>query len=188
MAESGKEKSNLAAFNNSWYKPGAPAIMRVFWYLANAWFMKSWIPGSFWRVFLLRTYGAKIGKGVVIKPGVNIKYPWRLEIGDHSWIGEKVWIDNLDQVRIGNHCCVSQGALLLCGNHNYKKVAFDLITGPIVLEDGAWVGAMCTVTANVTLFSHAVLSAGSIASKNLDAYSIYTGNPAVKVREREILP
>lgn len=133
---------------------------------------------------LLHLFGAKIGKGVVIKSGVNIKYPWNLSIGDYSWIGENVWIDNLVQVTVGSNVCISQGAMLLCGNHNYKRQTFDLIVKPIVIEDGVWVGAQSTVCPGVTMHSHSVLSVGSIASKDLMPFSIYRGNPAVKVVER----
>lgn len=76
--------------------------------------------------------------------------------------------------------------MLLCGNHNYKKAAFDLMLGEIVLEDGAWVGAQCTVCPGVTLHTHAMLSVGSVATKDCNAYSIYQGVPAVKVKERII--
>jgi putative colanic acid biosynthesis acetyltransferase WcaF len=131
-------------------------------------------------------FGARIGKGVVIKQCVRIKYPWLLEVGDYSWIGECVWIENHAKVKIGNNACISQGAMLLCGNHDYKKTAFDLVTGPITLEDGVWIGAKATVCPGVICSSHAVLSVGSVASKNLDPYGIYRGNPAIKVRERNI--
>src|SRR5690606_23230667 len=95
------------------------------WYFTNLLFLNAgWLPSSGIRVFMLRCFGAKIGKGVIIKPFVNIKYPWLLSIGNHCWIGENVWIDNLAQVQIGNHVCVSQGAMLLTGNHNYKDPAF----------------------------------------------------------------
>lgn len=181
-----KLKTDLSAFDNRWFKTGAPLIQRIFWYIANALFVKTWIPGSYWRCILLQLYGAKIAPGVVIKPYVNIKYPWNLEIGENSWIGERAWIDNLTKVTIGANCCISQGALLLCGNHNYKKSTFDLIVGEITLEDGAWVGANCLVTGNVTLKDHSVLGAGSVATSNLDAWGIYAGNPAVKIRERVI--
>jgi putative colanic acid biosynthesis acetyltransferase WcaF len=125
-----------------------------------------------------------VGEKVVIKPGVNIKYPWFLTIGNHCWIGENVWIDNLAAVKIGNHVCISQGALLLTGNHDYKKTDFKLITGEIILEDGVWIGANAMVCPAVTLASHAVLAAGSVATSNLAAYGIYQGNPAVKKKER----
>ena len=127
---------------------------------------------------LLRMFGARIGSGVVVKPRVTIKYPWKLAVGDHSWIGEQVWIDNLDQVTIGAHVCISQGALLLCGNHDYKKPTFDLITGPIVLENGVWIGAKASVAPGVTCGSHSVLAMGGVATKNLEAWKVYQGNPA----------
>jgi putative colanic acid biosynthesis acetyltransferase WcaF len=131
-------------------------------------------------------FGAKIGTGVVIKPGVNIKYPWFLEMGDHCWIGEEVWIDNLALVSIGNNVCLSQGAYLLTGSHDYKKRSFDLITKPIILEDGVWIGAKATVCLGITCHAHSVLAVGSIATSDLEPYSIYQGNPAIKKRERVI--
>lgn len=131
-------------------------------------------------------FGAVIGKGVVIKPRVNIKYPWNLSIGEHSWLGEGVWIDNLGKVIIGSNCCVSQGALLLCGNHNYRKSTFDLMVGDITLENGVWIGAKAMVCPGVVCHSHAVLTAGSIATASLEAYKIHSGNPAVPVKERSI--
>lgn len=179
-------KTDLSKYNNSWYQPGS-TIKRLLWYFINALFLKCSVnPSSALRIFWLKCFGAKIGKGVVIKPGVNIKYPWKLSIGDHSWIGEEVWIDNLDQVSIGDHVCISQGAFLLCGNHNYKSSVFDLMIAPIILEDGSWVGAKSIVGPGVTLESHAVLALGSVASATLEAYGIYRGNPAIKIKERII--
>ncbi|MDP4687697.1 MAG: colanic acid biosynthesis acetyltransferase WcaF, partial [Salibacteraceae bacterium] len=102
------------------------------------------------------------------------------------WIGENVWIDNLDKVVIGKHVCISQGALILSGNHDFSKSTFDLIVQPITIEDGAWIGAKSVVTQGVTVASHAVLAVSSVASSSLESYSIYRGNPAVKVKERVI--
>jgi putative colanic acid biosynthesis acetyltransferase WcaF len=178
--------TNLSSFNNEWYNPGASYFKRALWYLVNGTFVNSRFPLSGVKVGLLRLFGAKIGKNVVIKPCVNIKSPWFLEIGDHSWIGEHVWIDNLILVKIGCNCCVSQGALLLTGNHNYKKSSFDLITGRIVLEDGVWIGAKAVVCPGVTCKTHSLLIVGSVASSTLDAWGIYRGNPAVFVKTRVI--
>lgn len=180
-------KTNLSRFDNSWYHPGAGAIKRTLWFCVNAVFFTTYFPFSRFKRALLRMFGAKVGKGVVLKPSINIKYPWRLEIGDHAWIGEKVWIDNLVTVKIGNNACVSQGAMLLTGNHNYKKSTFDLLTGEIIIEEGAWVGAQSVVCPGVTCASHSVLSVGSVAVKDLEPYGIYQGNPAVKVRDRVIV-
>lgn len=145
------------------------------------------MPVSSIKCKILRLFGAKIGKGVVIKPGVSVKYPWRLKVGDHTWIGEDVWIDNLGDVSIGSNCCISQGAMFLCGNHNYKLQTFDLMIKPIVIEDGAWVGAQSMVCPGVTMHSHSVLAVGSIASKDLMPFSVYRGNPAIKITERVML-
>jgi putative colanic acid biosynthesis acetyltransferase WcaF len=135
---------------------------------------------------LLKLFGAKIGKGVLIKPKVNIKYPWKLSIGDYTWIGENVWIDNLAEVNIGKNCCLSQASFLLCGNHNYKKASFDLMVSPITLEDGVWLGAGSMVTGGVSCGTQAILSVKSVASENLENYGIYRGNPALKISERQI--
>ena len=180
-------KTKLADFHNSWYKSGAGIIKRTLWYYTNVlFFLNPWNPFSSLKVFLLRLYGAKIGKGVIIKPSVNIKYPWFLTVGNNAWIGEKVWIDNLAKVKIGDNVSVSQGSMLLCGNHNYKKQTFDLIVGEIKLEEGVWIGAKSIVAPGVTCKSHSILSVNSVASKNLEEYTIYQGNPAVEVRKRNI--
>ncbi len=178
-------KTNLNKYNNDWYQPGG-GIKRLFWIVINALFFSnslSLFNGI--KIFLLRAFGAKVGEGVVIKPSVNIKYPWFLTIGNHVWIGENVWIDNLATVNIGDNVCISQGAMLLTGNHNYTKQTFDLILGEIILQDGVWIGAQSVVCPGITCHSHAVLAVNSTATKNLDAYSIYQGNPATKVRDRK---
>lgn len=179
-------ETQLASFHNDWYKPGASFLKRGLWYFVNVAYFKSSFPFNGVKIFWLKLFGAKVGRGVVIKPGVNIKYPWRLRIGDHVWIGEKVWIDNLGDVVIENDVCISQGAYLLCGNHNYKKKSFDLMVGNITLKKGAWIGAQTTVCPGVTAESHSVLTVGSIATSNLEAYTIYQGNPAIAVKKREI--
>lgn len=180
-------KTDLSKFNNSWYKPGGNVFTRMIWYFVNATIINSYMPFSSIKIFWLRMFGAKIGRAVVIKPKVNIKYPWRLKIGNNSWVGENVWIDNLDDVEIGNNVCISQGAMLLCGNHDYKKSSFDLITGKIILEDGSWVGAKAVVCPGTILKTHSVLTVGSVASGTLEPYSVYSGNKAVKVKERSVI-
>ena len=141
-------------------------------------------PFSIVKIFWLRLFGAKVGNGVVIKPSVNIKYPWNLQLGKNVWIGEKVWIDNLSKVLIKDNVCISQGAFLLCGNHNYKKETFDLVVEEILLEEGVWIGAKSVVCPGITCKSHSILTVGSVATKDLEPYSIYQGNPAIKIRDR----
>lgn len=171
-------------YNNSWYKPGRNFLVRALWYRVSSLFVNSRFPFSGFKIFLLRLFGAKIGKGCCVKPNVNIKYPWNLTVGNHTWIGEYAWIDNLTKVTIGNNCCISQGGYLLTGNHDYRGPKFELIVRPVTMEDGSWVGAKAIVCPGVTLRSHAILAVGSVATSSLDEWSIYQGNPAVKVRER----
>jgi len=177
--------TRLDHFRNPEYQPGS-AIKRGVWFLTEWVFFKSIFPFSSIKCSILRWFGAQIGRGVVIKPHVRIKYPWFLNIGDYTWIGENVWIDNLGHVHIGSHCCISQGAMLLTGNHDYKKISFDLMVGPITLENGVWIGAQAVVCPSVHCGSHAVLSVGSVAQKNLDPYTIYSGVPALPIRQRVI--
>lgn len=176
-------KTDLSKYDNSWYDPGRGFIKRTLWFIVNAIFFQCPLnPFSSLKVALLKLFGAKIGKGICIKPSVNIKYPWRLKIGNNVWVGESVWIDNLADVMIEDNVCISQGAMLLCGNHNYKKETFDLMIGEIIVKEGAWIGARAVVCPGVIVNAGAVLTASSVATKDLDANSIYQGIPAVKIR------
>lgn len=178
---------NLAKFDNSsFFRTGAGLFKRACWFICNGLFFKSAFHFYGFKVILLKLFGANIGKNVVIKPHVNIKFPWKLNIGNNVWIGEEVWIDNLDTVSIGNNVCISQGAYLLCGNHNYKKETFDLIIGPITLEEGVWIGAKSIVCGGVNCKSHSVLLVQSVAVKDMEPFGIYRGNPAEKTKERII--
>lgn len=181
------EKVDLSRFNNDWYNPGASIVKRALWFFINAIFLINPLnPFNGLKLVLLRAFGTKLGRGVVLKPNVNIKYPWNLTIGNNVWIGEGVWIDNLAPVFIGDNTSISQGALLLTGSHNYKNRTFDLIVKEIILEEGVWIGAKSIVCPGVTCSSHSILTVGSVATKNLDPYFIYQGVPAEKKRRRDI--
>lgn len=180
---------SLSSFSPSNFDKGAGKLKITLWYFINALFVRaSWNPFMGIKIWLLRAFGVKIGKGLVIKNNVTIKFPWKLTIGDNVWLGENAWIDNLDNVTIGNDVCISQGALLLTGNHDYTRSTFDYRNAPITIENGAWIGAKTVVCPDVTVHSHAILTVGSIATKDLEAYGIYQGNPAMKVRERRMIP
>lgn len=178
---------NLRKYDNKGYNPGAGPVRRILWYLVNMVVFHSWlVPSSLAKCALLRFFGASIGKGVVIKPRVNIKYPWYLKIGDSVWIGEGVWIDNLTWVKVESNVCVSQGAYLLTGNHDYKDPYFGLVLGEVVIEKGAWIGARCVVCAGICVGRNSVLTVGSILQRDSLADGVYRGNPAEWVRKREI--
>lgn len=178
----------LATFNTNNFNKGASYFKQIVWFFINALFVRaSWNPFMKIKILLLKLFGAKIGKGLIIKNNVCIKFPWKLTIGDNVWLGEQVWIDNLDYVTIGNNVCISQGALLLTGNHDYTCSSFDYRNAPIIIEDGAWIGAKAVVCPGVIVKTHAILTVGAIATKNLDEFCIYQGNPAQYIRKRIII-
>jgi putative colanic acid biosynthesis acetyltransferase WcaF len=166
---------------------GASRAKQIAWYCVNILFFKNPMNIiSSLKVALLRGFGARLGKGVVVKPAVNIKFPWKLQVGDHSWIGEQVWIDNLSDVVIGSHVTLSQGCLLLTGSHDAARETFDFISRPIVLEDGVWIGAKAVVAGGSRCGTHSILGVNSVAESDLQPYTIYKGNPAIPVLRRVI--
>jgi len=180
---------DLSSFSAPQFDRGAGKGRELLWLLVSLILFRL-CPVSFspLKRMVLRAFGAQIGRNVTIKPQVKITFPWKLAVGDHVWLGEECWLLNLDRIIIGSHVCISQRALLCTGNHNYKKPAFDLITEPIVVENGAWIGASCWVGPGVVVGADSVLTAGSVASKNLEAGGIYRGNPATLLKQRVIEP
>lgn len=177
----------LDEYDQRGYSPQASVVRRIAWYVMHALFFDSWLlPWTVPKVWLLRVFGARMGRGIVIKPRVRIKYPWLLSVGDFTWIGEGAWIDNLAMVSIGAHACISQDAYLLTGNHDYRDIRFGLMTNAIHIDDGAWVGARAIVCPGATLKRMSVLTAGSVLASTTEEYGIYRGNPATFVKRRVV--
>lgn len=182
-----RKKINKANADNSFYYRGAGKIKIALWYIVSNIFFTSFAnPFSFLRIKILRWFGAKVGKKCNLKAGVFIRYPWNLEMGDYVAMGEYAFIDNVGKIKIGSHVTISQGAMILSASHNYKDPAFNITVHTTILEDGVWICSRAIVCPGLTCGSHCVLTANSVAQKNLDPYFIYGGNPAVPVRERVI--
>jgi putative colanic acid biosynthesis acetyltransferase WcaF len=164
---------------------GASAIVEALWMITSI-FVCSPAPGSNWRVSLLRLFGATIGSGVVIKPRVRVKFPWRLVVGSDTWIGEGVWIDNLGNTRIGHDCCISQGAYLCTGSHDWTSRHFHLRVSSLLVEDYAWIGAFVVVGPGAEISEGTVIALGSVVTSKTEPWSIYQGNPATSIRTRDI--
>lgn len=162
----------LNEFDNANFDRGASRLKELAWLIVSGLLIESWLPGSGWRVRLLRVFGARIGAGVVIKPHVRIKFPWRLEVGDHSWIGESAWIDNLAVVRIGAHVSVSQGAYLCTGSHDWAKRGFDLIVQPIELCNHVWICARASVAPGTVVHEGAIVAMGQLAAGQVPEWTI----------------
>ncbi len=178
---------HLRAYDNSWFSPGRSFAWRAAWlFLGLPLFRSSLLPFSRLRVVLLRLFGARIGTGVVIHSEVVVKYPWNLRIGNDCWIGERAWIDSLTTVHLDDNVCVSQGAYLCTGNHDWTDPAFGLMVKPIELRQGSWAGAHSILLPGVILGEASIAGAGSVVSRSIPAYEIHAGNPASFVRTREI--
>lgn len=176
----------LDSYSSDTFDRGASRVREAAWIILAGSLFTTWLPGSTWRIWLLRAFGAQLGDGVIIKPKVQIKFRWKLTIGDHCWIGEKAWIDNLAEVVIGNHVCISHGAYLCTGSHNWKATGFDLITKPIRIADHTWVAAWARVSPGVTVSEGAVLAFASVATSSLAAWTIYQGVPAIPAGRRPL--
>jgi putative colanic acid biosynthesis acetyltransferase WcaF len=170
------------------YDLGRSFVVRTIWFVVGLPLLRCQIlPSSSFRRRLLRWFGAEIGEGAVIKPGVRVKFPWKLKLGKHCWIGEDCWIDNLAPVILGDQVCISQAAYLCTGSHDWSDPSFGLITRPIRIHDGAWVAARASIGPGVVIGEHAVVGFGSVVTGSVPPYEIYRGNPAVFVRRREIV-
>lgn len=174
----------LDQFYTSGFDRGASRWREALWLAVSGLLFSTWLPGSKWRAALLRLFGARIGRGVVIKPRVLVKFPWRLSIGEHSWIGESVWIDNLAEVSIGDHACISQGTYICTGSHDWASESFDLIVTPIAIGAKAWIGAKSLVAPGCEVGEGTVLTLGSVATGYLEPWMIYSGWPAIPVKHR----
>lgn len=135
------------------------------------------LPSAF-RVSLLRLFGASVGQRVVIRAGVNITFPWRLEVGDHVWIGEEVYLLNLAPIKLGSHVCISQRAFLCTGSHRFDRATFDLETRSIEVGDGCWICAQAFVCPGITFQPSSGCAAGSVVTRDVVQGTFVGGNPA----------
>ncbi|MCT0232990.1 putative colanic acid biosynthesis acetyltransferase [Synechococcus sp. CS-1327] len=163
------------------WNSGVPLLIQALWTGLAQPLVASALPGDGWRRNLLRAFGARLGRGGTCRPRFRVKFPWRLVVGDHCWLGEASWIDNPAPVVIGDRVCISQGAYLCTGNHDYRSVDFDLRLGPIQIDSDAWICAHCVVAPGTRVGAAAVVSLGSVASGVIAPGAIVAGNPAVVV-------
>lgn len=161
-------------------------VLRVLWGLAQPLFRFS--PRTFfaWRSFLLRCFGAKLGKHVHIYPSVRIFLPSHLEMGDHASIGEWALIYNLGHVRIGDRAAVSHGSHVCAGTHDYQKATMPLLKPPINIEADAWICADAFIGPGVTVGKAAVVAARAVVVKDVEPGDVVGGNPARFIKKREL--
>lgn len=149
------------------YDKGRGFLWQASWFaVQNLVFGAWWCPGSL-RPWLLKAFGAKIGRNVFIRHRVRVLWPWKLVIGDDCLIGEDVWLLNLEPVTIGSDVCLSQGAFLCTGSHDHDSPTFDYDNGPIAVHDGAWIAAQALVLRGVTVGVGAVVGARAVVRRDV---------------------
>jgi putative colanic acid biosynthesis acetyltransferase WcaF len=169
------------------YVYGRPYWFRAAWLLVESLTLLNPLFISYrLKAHILRFFGASVGRGLVIKPGVHVKYPWRLAIGDHVWLGERSWIDNLADVKIGDNVCISQGAYICTGNHDWADRNMGLITKPVTVGAGAWIAAFAMVAPGVRVGQDAVVGFGAVLFDDAESAGIYFGNPARRLGTRAV--
>ncbi|GAA3656756.1 putative colanic acid biosynthesis acetyltransferase [Flavivirga jejuensis] len=162
------------------------------WFVQIWWLVQStlfaWSPQFLygWRRFLLRCFGAKIGKGVIIRPSVKMTYPWKVSIGDYSWIGDEVVLYSLGEIEIGTNTVISQRSYICTGSHNYSKKEFPIYAKKITIEDECWLATDVFVAPGLLIKKGTVVGARSSVFKDLNAFSVYAGSPAKFLKKREI--
>lgn len=137
-----------------------------------------------WRRFLLRLFGARIGKNVIIRPSVTITYPWKVSIGDYSWIGDNVELYSLEEIEIGSNVVISQKSYLCAASHEYDKEDFPIWGRKITIEDECWLATDVYVAPGITISKGAVVGARSSVFKDLPAGKVCMGSPAKVIKDR----
>lgn len=149
-----------------------PKIVQALWFATlNLIFIKWWLP-KYFRPILLRVFGASVGTGVLIRHNVRILWPWKLKIGDNTWLGEDVWILNLENVTIGRNVCLSQGVILCTGNHDFSSETFNYRNASINIDDGVWLAIKTLILPGVSIGRGATVLAQCKIDYNVKAYSL----------------
>ena len=173
-------KQNLKNYKlpKKWSR-GKNLFYEIIWQIFFKSLISSPFPGTIWRKYILIAFGAKIGKSIRLSPGIKIKMPWRLSIGNYSWIGEDVWIDNLSMVKIGNNVCISQGAYFCTGNHDFKNINFNLICKPITIDSECWIGSKVIIGPGNIIGKGSVVKMGSIVTQKIPPHSLVSGSKTI---------
>jgi putative colanic acid biosynthesis acetyltransferase WcaF len=156
----------LAGFTGETYGKDRGWPVQVLWLASRSVIMQWWCPNRL-RVAVLRAFGARIGAGTVIKQDVKIHWPWKLEIGHDTWIGESTWILNPELVTIGSNTCISQGVLVCSGSHDPSSPTFECNNRPVVIGDSVWIAARATILCGVQLEGGTTVGATALVVRDV---------------------
>lgn len=187
VADSPPSLVDLSRYDQSWYDPGRPKWLILLWWLVQAIAFPLTLHAHHApRRALLRWFGARIGKGVMIRPTARFHYPWKVAIGDYSWIGNDVVFYSLDRIEVGDHCVISQECYLCTGTHDPHDPHFGLKTAPIAIEHGVWVATDCFLGPGVRIGANSLIGARSSVFSPMPEQHLCWGTPCRPQRPRQI--
>ena len=166
------------------FRGKSKVTIQIWWIIQDTIF--AWSPQFFygWRRFLLRLFGAKIGKGVLVRSSVKITYPWNVDIGDYSWIGEENVLYSLGKITIGKNVALAHKVYINTGGHDYKKTSFDIFAKPVIIEDQCWITNDVYIAPGVTIGKGSIIGARSTVLSNMPSGKICVGMPAKPIKDR----
>ena len=176
---------NLSQFRLPKKFRGKPAVFVQLWWIIQG-TLFAWSPQFLygWRRYLLRLFGAQIGTDVLIRPTVRVTYPWKISIGDYSWIGDDVVLYSLGEIEIGKNTVISQKSYLCTGSHDHSSKTFDIYAKPIKIGDEVWIATDVFVAPGVQIEDGCVVGIRSTVLHDLPAGKIYYGSPAKPIKNR----
>ncbi len=168
--------------------PRSVKVKRLFWEILCFLFYRPWpyFLGKKFRNFLLRLFGAKIGKRVSVFPSATVWAPWNLTLDEYVAIDRNVYLYSVDKIVIGSKVAISDGAFICTAGHDISYASRPLTTAPITIEDGVWIGARAFIMPGVTIGEGAVVAAGAVVTKNVEPWAVVGGNPAKFIKYREL--
>lgn len=178
-------KIDLSNYNQDWYSRGRNSFTVMIWWVVQGTLFRFSIHNMYkWRNFLLRMFGAKVGNNVKIRASAHFTYPWKVSIGENSWIGDNVKLYSLDEIKIGSNCVISQESYLCTGSHDMTNPYFTLETYPITIKDGAWIASDVFIYPGVTINELAVVAARSTVIRDVNYNEVHAGSPAKFIKNR----
>lgn len=178
---------DLSRYDQSWFDRGRSGWIVLLWWLVQAIaFPLTPHPLNGLRIALLRLFGAQIGDRVIIRPTARFTFPWKVKIGDHSWIGDDVVFYSLEHIHIGQHSVISQKCYLCTGSHDIHDPAFNLNVAPITIGNGVWIATDCFIGAGVYIGSNAVIGARSSVFGSMPSQYVCWGSPCRSRYQRTV--
>lgn len=179
-----REPIDLSRAGPGNFKRTRSRVVEALWVLAELLLVTNPLQASSAvRAWVLRLFGARVGRRVILRPRLRVKFPWNLEIGDNCWIGEGVWLHNQGRLTIEDNVVVSQETFITTGSHDIYET-MDLVIEPVTIRRGAWITTRCIVLQGVEVGENAIVTPGSVVNRPLPPEGIYGGNPARFIRER----